>query len=115
YTQAAPESVTNQTVFLAFYRVPLLHSLLPLAHISRWVRNFLLLAGLSITAAGVPYAQRRGERVAPVIVLVSVTNFQFVRDLSESGSDVMLSVLSIVTATVTLISVLGKEAAYDDA
>ena len=114
YTQTVPDSVTNQTVFLAFYRVPLLHSLLPLAHISRWVRNFLLLAGLSITAAGVPYAQRRGECAAPVIALVSVAVFQFVRDLSESGSDVILSILSIVTAAVTLISVLGKEAAYDD-
>ena len=100
---------------LAHSHSPLLHSLLPLAHISRWVRNFLLLAGLSITAAGVPYAQQRSERAAPVIALVSVAVFQFVRDLSESESDVILSILSIVTAAVTLIYVLGKEAAYDDA
>lgn len=44
YAAQDPDMVNSQTVFLAFYRVPFLHSLLPLADGWRYVRNAVLCA-----------------------------------------------------------------------
>lgn len=53
--------VSSQSLFLAFWRNEFLHSLLPLAEISRWVRNGVLIVfvGLEITFFGTEEQQSR--------------------------------------------------------
>ena len=58
-SQAGPELVGSQTIFLAFYRSELLHSLIPLEEVSRWVRNGVMALGLGACAALEPFLQRR--------------------------------------------------------
>lgn len=55
------DGLSHQTVYLAFYRSELLHSLLPLDDVSRWVRNFVVFIGLGICSACATVIQRRGE------------------------------------------------------
>lgn len=70
YMHNAPEGATsNQTVFLAFYRSPFLHSLMPLEEVSRWVRNVFFAAGLGMASAHFPFKQRRGKVGLSVFLL----------------------------------------------
>lgn len=67
--QADPSAITDQTVFLAFYRQGFLHGLLPMADIDRWVYQIALTAGLAITAACGACRLRHGRAaVAPGMV-----------------------------------------------
>jgi len=43
-----PEAASNQTIFLAFHRSNLLHTLLPLGNGFLWARNLLAMAALSL-------------------------------------------------------------------
>lgn len=70
-----PASRTAQTVFLAFYRVPFLHGLLPLGELTGYVRNLLLVLGVGLESGATAYRWRRGGRfplafAAEVIALV---------------------------------------------
>jgi len=103
-----------QTVFLAFYRADLPHSLLPLAEISRTLRNIFLVIGLGITTAFFPYKQRRGgiSKCAPVLAALTVVNF-----ISETGgyaSDFIIIVFSMITVGVSLFGVYLEEEDYED-
>ncbi|MCM1189912.1 MAG: hypothetical protein NC541_11530 [bacterium] len=65
---AGPEYVTGQTVFLAFYRIPLLHNILPMAETGKWIRNLLMLLAFSLEAAA--GHRRRGYMPAVMLVIV---------------------------------------------
>ena len=62
----------SQTIFLAFYRSELLHSLIPLEEISRWVRNGVMALGLGACAALEPFLQRRKELPWEILAPVSL-------------------------------------------
>lgn len=95
-----PVAVTQQTVFLAFYRNSFLHSLLPLAEISRYARNVLLVLGLGISSAYFPFRQRRGETGVQVIILTAIALIFFSRSMGSLGGDIFVIVLSLwVTAS----------------
>lgn len=52
YSQNIPEEVLSpQFTFLAFYRIPFLHNLLPLAETAKWGRNLLAVLALSAELA----------------------------------------------------------------
>lgn len=55
--------LSNQTIMLAYYRSDLLHTLLPLADVTLWIRNVTLVLSLGITTAAVPLYQRRGTGI----------------------------------------------------
>ncbi len=105
-----PPAISNQTVFLAFYRNDFLHSLLPLADISRYVRNLFLVLGLGIASAYFPIRQRRGGTGVGIIVLSAVTLFFFSHSMGSLGNDILVIVFSIVTATMALYGALKEEA-----
>ena len=106
--------VNNQTVFLAFYRNDFLHSLLPLAEISRYVRNIFLILGLGIASAYFPIRQRRGGIGAGIIVLSAVTLLFFSHGMGYLGSDILVILLSIATAAIALNGALSEEAANEN-
>lgn len=86
YTAAVPaELVSNQTVFLAFYRSELLHALLPLADLALWIRNLLLLFSLGLAAALFPCKQRERRYSGSIIALVPATLLVFERGIGEFG------------------------------
>lgn len=85
YTTHFPAvAVTNQTIYLAFYRSNLLHSLLPLSDVSRWIRNALLVPALGFAAAHFPRTQQqKGRPGITILALVVVTLITFVRPMGE--------------------------------
>lgn len=63
YCQAVdPAYVGPQTIFLAFYRVPLFHSVLPLEDWVRWLVNLVLLIALGVVTAAGGQKVRDGKR-----------------------------------------------------
>ena len=82
-TSADPSLVSHQTVGLAFYRNNFLHSLLPMADITVWIRNVIMLAVLSIAAASFPYKQRRGKFAADIVSYALLTVIFFTRTVGD--------------------------------
>lgn len=77
FAAACPDQTTTQTIFLAFYRSPFLHAVLPLQNAVIWWRNGLLLVTLAATAAAFPYDQRRGRKplALPMAFALAAVNF----------------------------------------
>lgn len=92
YRQAvAPDFVSRQTELLAFYRTGFLHSLLPMAEWSGYVRNVLLLLAMALSTACLGYRQRR-RRVSPLPVLAAaVVVLTFSQEMGRVNMDVVLS------------------------
>ncbi len=110
YTMVMPEGTfSSQAIYLAYYRTPLLHGLLPLAQSSTYIRNIFLVLGLGAASAVFPYRQRRKGKSLEVIVLAGFTCFFFSRTLSTSTADLFMAVLSRALIFITLSSVLVSE------
>lgn len=109
YTASAPERVyTGQTVFLAFYRSPLLHALLPLDEILLWLRNLGFLAGLALSTARVPVCVRQGKIPAAVIPM-TLTMFFFPRAVGDYAFDALILWPTVAVIAGVLWAVLQKE------
>lgn len=103
YTRAiGPEYRTLQTVFLAFYRVPFLHNLLPLGSWTRYLRNIALLLSAGFCAAVRTYKLRRGSRYGwgMGIFLWGVTCACFQDGISSGFMDCVVIFVSLGTAAV---------------
>lgn len=109
YVDAAPAtSVTGQTVFLAFYRSPLLHALLPLEEVLLWLRNLAFLAGLALSTARVPVCRRQGKAAVAVIPMVLTMAF-FPRAVGDYGYDALILWPTVSVIAGVLWAVLQKE------
>lgn len=84
YMREVPaELISNQTVFLAFYRSEFMHALLPLSEAGMWFRNAFLVIGLGFAAAEFSYNQRRkGYGIA----IIALSIFAIVSFRTEMGS-----------------------------
>ncbi len=78
---AYSEHVTNQTVFLAFYRNDFMHSVLPLDGGMRWVTNFIFVVGCGVSAAVFTYLQRRGKTAWSLFIVIACILVGFIREL----------------------------------
>lgn len=101
------------TIPLAFWRDGLLHGLLPLAEWPLWVRNFLLLAALSLAAAAFPRRQREGKLAVGTLFLAALTCGGFVTEVGMDALDAALIFLSVIDILYYGYFLLRKEAADD--
>ncbi|MBF4695756.1 hypothetical protein [Fusibacter ferrireducens] len=85
----------NQTVFLAFYHNPFLHSLLPLEESSRWIRNGAFILALGTTSAFFSLSQRRGKRSISIVVMSFLVFVSFSQDLGNFSSDIFLTLVAL--------------------
>ena len=105
--QAPAELFGPQTVFLAFYRERYLHSLMPMAEISRWIRNIILCASLGICTSTFSYNLRHGKKGIAIFVLAVVTFGMFCAGMGEVAVDVTSGVLAVIVAGVSVFLVWG--------
>ncbi|MBR6642963.1 MAG: hypothetical protein IKL28_04805 [Lachnospiraceae bacterium] len=79
-------AVTHQSMFLAFYREPFLHGLIPLQHIGYWVRNVLLFCSLGFAVVYDIHRARQGKYGGWLRMILLVSGLSWFRvDLSMSG------------------------------
>lgn len=110
---APAEYVTNQTMFLAFYRSDFLHALLPFEDILIWLKNILLFLSLGICSAGFTMAQRRGKRAFELLVILGTTILLFIAPLGKMYRTIFTIVISIPCISMTILRVFKKEG-YDE-
>lgn len=108
------DGLSHQTVYLAFYRSELLHSLLPLDDVSRWGRNFVVFIGLGICSACATVIQRRGEQHWGVLALPVVLAFVFPDGIAEVRNDVLMAFCGVVAAFALLVNAWGEEFQNED-
>ena len=110
YEAMAPaEFVSNQTVFLAFYRSKFLHSFLPFEDTWVWVRNILLVVALGVCSSRIPGKNRKIGIGS--CFLIAATDVFFVQGIGEA---VALIITAIVCAVPAVVKALSKEVPDED-
>lgn len=89
-----PDYINSQSIVLAWYRSPLLHRLMPLASISGWLRNILLVSALGFIDALVPFQQRSGVKPYSAILMIILAVIMFQRELNSWIADIPLMAVS---------------------
>lgn len=99
--------VSHQIAFLAFYRVPFLHNLLPLAETGKWVRNLLILLAASMEAATEKAGQskRRGSQALPFLILIGA--WWMIANVGFQFTDVFMGAVCGVMILVSVMQILG--------
>lgn len=110
----AEEFVSPQLLFLVFYRSPFLHSLLPMAELSRWVKNLFLLLAFGMEAA---LESRGRDSYLTSISLFIVSARLFAPDIGRL--DVVFGILlygfCIAASLLRVFGVIGERKAEDEA
>ena len=113
YEAMAPaEFVSNQTVFLAFYRSKFLHSFLPFEDTWVWIRNILLVVALGICSSRIPGKNRKIGIGS--CFLIAATGVFFVQEIGETASVVILTIAAIICAAPAVVKALSKEVPDED-
>ena len=95
------ETATNQTLFLAFYRNPFMHSILPMEEWSRTLINLCMHVSVSVAVATVPYFQRNKKFGWEAVVVTGILAVGFEAEL---GSAVPYS-LALIMVSLTVLAI----------
>ena len=91
-----------QQLFLAFYRSEALHNILPMAEVSKWIRNILLVVAYAMQAAVC------GKKNYVMDIWICIFFYMFI--VSEIGLNIV-DMLADIIAAVVIASVLFKAGA----
>lgn len=89
-------------LFVSFYDSSILHSLLPLADITRHVRNILWILSLGFHTSAFGYFQRRDKFLVKTVFLLSVGVGLFSTAMGSPWIDIFLSLLYLSSTGLTL-------------
>ena len=110
YLSVVPEEcISNQTMFLAFYRNDFLHSLLPLEDIGLWIRNGLLVITFGLATAEYPYRQRRHKFSSTALALVVYTIVWFDQSIGQLGHVITTGVITLMLVGTTIYTLTKKD------
>lgn len=112
--KADPSQVSEQTIFLAFYRNTLLHALLPLEDVFFWVRNLLFGIAAGAASAVLSYRQRRGRLGWETAAVCATLLFAFPGELGEWEWSVIALFLLAILLLEICVFVWGKEERTDE-
>ena len=102
-----PASRTAQTVFLAFYRVPFLHGLLPLGEWTGYVRNLLVVLGLGLESGAAACRRRRGGRFPLAFAMEILALTFFAKGPGELTDGMWMDVIVFLGAALSRLSIIA--------
>ena len=108
------EVTSHQAVYLSFYRSDLLHSLLPLDDVSRWLRNLAVFICLGMCCAAAPVLKRRGEQHLGVLILPVILTFVFPGGIAQIGNDSLMAFMAAVCGFALTVVTWGEEFQRED-
>lgn len=114
YAEINPADVGGQTLFLSFYRSKQLLPLLPFDFVSLWIRNFVLMAGLSLTTAQLPFTQRRNGKMFWIFPMVILTLLMYQREIYRMPQDFVATSFALSFAAFALGQVYKKEDGHEE-
>lgn len=106
-------SVSNQTVFLAYYRSNFLHALLPLNDILKHISNLIALLGMGFTSALFPYFLRRKKVSLEVFILMFFISFNFPNNWTSSSGDVVIIGVALFLTGIAVTRLSVEVKSYD--
>lgn len=100
YIHRMPEAAVGpQTVFIACYQVDFMHRLIPLADISGWVRNGVMVLGLGMCSSAFAYHGRRDRRARAIWFMAIIVVVGFSGWMGKTTiADVQLTLWGIIVA-----------------
>lgn len=99
--------VSHQIAFLAFYRVPFLHNLLPLAETGKWVRNLLMLLAVSMDVATEKAGESKKRVFQTWYCLVLIGTWWMLTDVGFHFADVFMGTVFGIVILVSVMKILG--------
>ena len=95
--------LSGQALFLACWRSPLLHGLIPMGEVLVWIRNAVFCAALGIVTAKFSWCRRRGKFGVGVLFAAAACLLFFPREVGKAVEDtlVMLFLLTVASGAVT--------------
>ena len=108
-TQADPQLIGAQSLYLAFYRSSFLHCLCPLDETWLWIRNAILTIAMGMASAQYPFRQWRGKTVQVVLTMAAAVTAFFVRDMGVQVYDVFGVGFALIVICLALYRVFGGE------
>ena len=113
YEALAPaEFVSNQTVFLAFYRSKFLHSFLPFEDTWVWIRNILLIVALGICSSRYP-GKNRKIGIGSCFLIAAIGVF-FVQEIGDMTCVSFLIISAVLCAGPAVLKAVNKEVPDED-
>lgn len=109
FRRLPPEAVSNQTLFLSFYRSDFLHSLLPLSNVGGIAANLSYLLALGLGTAVTPVRLRAREIPGELICLLVVYPLFFIRGSASMGESALLFLFSVILMSAALCRLGRKE------
>lgn len=98
-----PTYVGPQTIFLAFYRVPLFHNVLPLGDWCWWLFNLMLLITLGLVTAAAGIKARNGQRtIAATLLAILAGNFASYSLIGLNGGLVFWTIILVLFLVVAV-------------
>ena len=98
YGTIYPNYVNHQTFFLLSYNTPFIHSLLPLAEVSRLIRNVLLFLSLGLCASCASTQSRKGSSDVRAVVFLVGTAVFFTAEMGSMGNDMLLIIAALIAS-----------------
>lgn len=102
-----PARGSAQTVFLAFYRVPFLHGLLPLGEWTGYVRNLLVVLGLGLESGAAAYRWRRGGRFPLAFAMELLALLYFAKGPGDLTGSAWVGAAAFLGAAVSRLSIIA--------
>lgn len=115
FVQAADRSlVTNQSLFLAFYRNDFLHAVLPLERMMGWVRNVAWFLALGCSISYDSYCSRRGKHSVWLWALLVGGIASFSQGLGATGLGAAVVLYLVILAVMGYFTLVEGEWAFDE-
>lgn len=92
----------SQHMLLLFYKLPFLHSLVPLEDAIAWYANLFCMAGLGFTTAGVPFQVRKRKFPGAATFMLTFTILLFCRENGAFLPNVGLILASVLSVFIAL-------------
>lgn len=108
-SHSAAELTSEMSLFLAFYRVDFLHSVLPLDDTLVVFGNIFLIIGLSFACAVFSYKGRRGKFSYSIIIFLALVCVTFTRGIGNVSNDITFHVAALIVTGKALFTVYMQE------
>ena len=115
YMKYSPEdSISIQTVFLAFYKNSFLHALLPLESIGTYIRNIVFIISLSVCSSVFSVYSLNGKISYEILVLSPLVILSFKRKLGEPTIDFLLGFYALFILGWCIFDIFKKEGGLNE-
>ncbi len=105
--------ISNQTVFLAFYRSEILHAFMPMDDIFKYISNLIMILTLGFSTAYFSYLMRRKRVPVGTILLIPVILINFATEWTEMTYELVIIGMCLFVVGCMIAVISTEEQAYD--